>query len=324
MKSFTLIETLTAIFIFSFLMVTVFNLILHLYYIHRYEWQQALAVQEARQGIEIMAKEIREARDGENGAYLLELAGDKEIIFYSDIDNDGKVEKVRYFLGEIQNEVLTQKCVGFLSGPSCQVSFSNFLKGKIISAILKVSVEGDLGSQNEYVDIYVDGEKLGRLCERDCTDCAGKWEGTQAFDVLSFATDDQIIILAKASDKVDSKGLEPKCNWEETNHTLKVLFELEIKQEVQGTTLKKGVIKPTLNPPSYPLENEKVTIITNYVRNSPPIFEYYDKEGKKIEDYPARLKETKLIKIFLVVNVDPKKPPNEYQLTTFVFPRNLK
>jgi len=42
--------------------------------------------------------ELREARDGENGAYPIEVAADNEVIFYSDVDNDQKTERVRYYL----------------------------------------------------------------------------------------------------------------------------------------------------------------------------------------------------------------------------------
>ncbi len=45
-----------------------------------------------------ISKEIRGARQSDNGAYLLSHAGDQEIIFYSDIDLDGKTEWVRYYL----------------------------------------------------------------------------------------------------------------------------------------------------------------------------------------------------------------------------------
>jgi hypothetical protein len=106
--------------------------------------------------------------------------------------------------------------------------------------------------------------------------------------------------------------------------SFKARFELTVTQEVQTTQLKKGVIKATGTPPNYPLDQEKVKVITSYVRNNPPIFEYFDENGNKIEDYPARLKDTKVMKVFLVVNVDPNRPPNEYQLESYVQLRNLK
>ena len=43
-------------------------------------------------------KEIRPSKQSDNGAYLLETLSDFEIVFYSDIDYDGPVERVRYTL----------------------------------------------------------------------------------------------------------------------------------------------------------------------------------------------------------------------------------
>lgn len=56
------------------------------------------SVDDANFVVSNLEKEIRRASSSENGAYLLNLAGDQEIIFYSDIDLDGIVEWVRYYL----------------------------------------------------------------------------------------------------------------------------------------------------------------------------------------------------------------------------------
>jgi hypothetical protein len=45
-----------------------------------------------------MVRELREARYGDDGSYILSDAQDQEIIFYSDIDTDNSTEKVRYYL----------------------------------------------------------------------------------------------------------------------------------------------------------------------------------------------------------------------------------
>lgn len=56
------------------------------------------SIDDANYTVSTMIKEIRLARQSDNGAYLLNLAGDQEIIFYSDIDLDQKSEWVRYYL----------------------------------------------------------------------------------------------------------------------------------------------------------------------------------------------------------------------------------
>ena len=91
MKSFTLIETLVAIAIFAIALGAVFGSILMLYRTHGYIWEQSQAIEEARRGIEIMTKEIRKARSGEDGSYPIVLAGDKEFIFFSDVDQSKEI-----------------------------------------------------------------------------------------------------------------------------------------------------------------------------------------------------------------------------------------
>lgn len=53
---------------------------------------------EANVGVDAMVREIRSATHSDTGSYPLELAEDQEIIFYSNIDDDPQVERVRYFL----------------------------------------------------------------------------------------------------------------------------------------------------------------------------------------------------------------------------------
>lgn len=313
---FTLIEALVVVAIFTIALGAIFGSVMMLYRTHDYTWEQSQAIEEARRGVEIMVKEIRGARSGEDGSYPIILAGDKELIFFSDIDSDGKAERVRYFLGNVNSGSQIQECVTSLTGGSCSVTFSNFFQGTLQSAMVKVSVEGDLGASNEYVEIFADSQKLGDLCKTGCSDCAGAWQGTSTFDATSQASDNSIQFLADASSKVD-----PNCP-----HSMKARFEFSFSAELSGAEheLKKGVIEPIGSPAQYPSDQEKFSIISAYVRNTPPIFEYFDKNGNKIAEFPARLVDTKLMKVFLAVNVNPNRPPQDFQLESFVQLRNLK
>ena len=321
LTGFTLIETIVAISVFTLILGALFGFVTMAYRTYGYTWEQSLAIDEARRGIEIMVKEIREARSGDNGSFAIERADDKQFIFYSDIDNDGKTERVRYFLGSINSGNQTQECVSFVKGGICSVTFSNFLQGTIVSAQLRVSIEGDLGNSNEYAEIFADGTKLANLCQAGCSDCAGTWQGTQTFDVTSQAGDGSIQFLADATNQVDSN-----CDWQNPNHSIKVRFELSWTEEIIGAgyELKKGVIKPTAPPVQYPLEQETFSLLSSYVRNAPPIFEYFDSQGNKITDSPARLVDTKLMQVFLIVNIDPNRPPSDFELESSVQLRNLK
>lgn len=327
MKSFTLIETIVTIAVFVIIMGAVFASVLMLYRTHSYAWQQSLAIDEARRGIKIMVKEVREAKPGDDGSYLIEKAGDKEFIFYSDIDKDGDTERVRYFLASTDSGDQTKECVVFSTGASCSVVFDDFLLGTLTSAQVKVSVEGDFGwNDQEYAEIYADGVFLEDICRTGCSDCAGDWQGSTTFDITEQALDGSIQFLADASSRVDAF-----CNWQEPNHSMKVKFEFSWEQEISDadSEFKKGVINPTSFPAEYPLDQEELSTISYYVRNAPPIFEYFyfDEELNqfiKIEDYPAKLIDTKLIKLLLIINVDPNRSPQNLELESSVQLRNLK
>lgn len=321
MKGFTLIETIVTIFIFALAMGAVTGFIVMAYRTYSYTWEQSIAIDEARRGIETMVKEIREARPGDDGSFPIEKAGDKEFIFYSDIDKDSETEKVRYFLGTVGSGSLTQECVTFIDGGSCSVTFSNFLEGTLELAEVKVSVEGDFGWNQEYAEIYADGVNLGRVCQVGCSDCAGTWQGITIFDVTSQASDNSVQFTADATWRVDDF-----CDWEELNHAMKAKFEFSWTEDLGGLAheFRKGVIDPTNPPIEYPLDQEKVIILSSYVWNIPPIFEYFDQEGNKIEEYPARLVDTKLMKVFLLVDVNLNRPPPAFELESWVQIRNLK
>lgn len=318
-QGFTLIEVLIAVFLLIFSLGALGSFFVYNWRIYQYQWQQAQAIEEAKRGIEKMAQEIRQARQGEDGSYPIEKAGDKEFIFFADVDKDGKVEKVRYFLGNVSKGTEIKECVTFSDGGTCSVIFSDFFQGKLQKAKLKVFVEGDFGWSREYADIFAEGHYLGRVCQSGCSDCAGTWQGETSFDVTFLAQDNYLEVLADASFYVNDF-----CDWQEPNHAMKARFELIWEAEIFGgeNELKKGIIEPIGNPPQYSGE-EKIEIVTKYVINTPPIFEYYDEKGNKIEEYPARLIETKVMRIYLIVDVDQNKPPPPFELETSVKLRNL-
>jgi len=97
-KGFSLIETLVFVLVFSLASGAIVSFVYYVYRGLEYDFQQSQAIRNARQGVETMVREIREAQAGDDGSYILEKADDQEFIFYSDIDKDTQVERVRYFL----------------------------------------------------------------------------------------------------------------------------------------------------------------------------------------------------------------------------------
>jgi len=320
-KGFSLIETLVAIGVFGIIIIVIFSVILILYRTQSYSWQQSVAIDEVRRGVKIMVREIREARFGDNGAFPIEKASDKEFIFYSDIDKDGDTEKIRYFLGTVDSGVETQECVTFFDGGSCNVSFDDFLEGDLQSATVEISVEGDFGWNIEYADIYADGQYLGRSCRNGCSDCPGVWQGLEAFDVTSLASDGNIQFVVDSTSSVNDF-----CDWQEENHAMKAKFVFSWEEEVAGldNEFRKGVTNPVGQPATYPSDQEKISILSHYVRNASPIFQYFNEDGDIIVENPARLIDTKMMKVFLVVNVNPVKAPYDFELESYVQLRNLK
>lgn len=84
--------------IFVLAMALLISFVIYVYRAYGYNFEQVAAINEAKRGIETMVKEIREARYGEDGSYPIEEAGNLQFVFYSDIDKDSSIERVRYFL----------------------------------------------------------------------------------------------------------------------------------------------------------------------------------------------------------------------------------
>lgn len=103
-----------------------------------------------------------------------------------------------------------------------------------------------------------------------------------------------------------------------------------IRYFLENSNFKKGVVEPTDQPIEYPLENETISFLSKNVLNgSEPVFTYFnqdypfDLENNPL-DTPVRLKETKLMHVYLRINVDPNRPPLDFELESDVQIRNLK
>jgi len=97
-RGFTLIETVVFISVFTLVMIILVSSIIFFYRANAYSVEQSFAVNSARKGIELLVRDIREVTYSDEGAYPLIDGADNNISFYSDIDRDNNVERVRYFL----------------------------------------------------------------------------------------------------------------------------------------------------------------------------------------------------------------------------------
>lgn len=94
----TLVETLTALAIFSIALSAVFIFISQGLKAQNMNIQQIVAQSNARYALKTIATELRNVQYSEEGTYPIEKAEDNALTFYSDIDSDGQTEKLRYFL----------------------------------------------------------------------------------------------------------------------------------------------------------------------------------------------------------------------------------
>lgn len=99
-KGFSLIEVLVVIAVFVFIIGAVIGSIQFFYRSNAYALEQSFAINSARTGIERMVKDMREASFSDEGSYPVIAIDDNSFSFYSDIDSDIFVEKVRYFLDD--------------------------------------------------------------------------------------------------------------------------------------------------------------------------------------------------------------------------------
>jgi prepilin-type N-terminal cleavage/methylation domain-containing protein len=97
-NGFTLIETLIVIAIFTIVIGALVSSVSFFYRSNTHALEQSFAINSARIGIEKMVKDVREAAFSDEGTYPVISMATSSFSFYSDIDEDIFVEKVRYFI----------------------------------------------------------------------------------------------------------------------------------------------------------------------------------------------------------------------------------
>ncbi len=99
-----------------------------------------------------------------------------------------------------------------------------------------------------------------------------------------------------------------------------------IRYFLSGTSLLKGVIKPTGSPLTYNVANEKISTLVDKLANS-ILFEYYDKnyDGTTAPlSSPPNIPDIRLIKVTIILDKDPNRSPVPMTFSTQVSIRNLK
>ena len=94
----TIVEFVVAVAIVSIVGLAAFVFQRDIFSLHRVASETLIAEQGARRAFRMLTAELRSASPSSSGSYPLVTADATTLTFYSDIDNDGLKERVRYFL----------------------------------------------------------------------------------------------------------------------------------------------------------------------------------------------------------------------------------
>jgi prepilin-type N-terminal cleavage/methylation domain-containing protein len=103
----------------------------------------------------------------------------------------------------------------------------------------------------------------------------------------------------------------------------------QIRYYLVGTTLYRGITRPTGTPPTYVAGNETTRILVTGLRNSSttPVFEYFNSSYAGTSTpltYPLNIPVVRLVRANLTIDTDPNKSPLVRTFTTQAALRNLK
>lgn len=100
-RGFTLAETLVVVALTAIVGGALLSAVAYIYRNNAYIFEATASVESARRGLLFTLEHIREAAYGDDGSYPLSQIATSSITFYSDIDEDGGIERVRiYRIGE--------------------------------------------------------------------------------------------------------------------------------------------------------------------------------------------------------------------------------
>jgi type II secretory pathway pseudopilin PulG len=143
---FTIVETLFGISIFIVIVVALTLLSRNIWVYNTFVSASLNNVDMGRNTIKTFSREIRTASTADTGAYTISTATGTAFTFYSDIDNDGLKERVRYFL----NGTIFQKGVIKPTGSPLTYNVANEVISTMLQNVTSTTVF-------EYYDKNYDG-----------------------------------------------------------------------------------------------------------------------------------------------------------------------
>jgi len=114
-SGFTFIEMVVTIAIFSIIMISIADSVRFFYRANTSSIEQSYQIDSARRGVEFLVRDLREASYGDDGSYPISNIGSTTITFFSNIDSDPSVEKIRYELNDV---MLTRNTLDATGSPA--------------------------------------------------------------------------------------------------------------------------------------------------------------------------------------------------------------
>jgi len=132
--AFTIIEIMVAISISAILILIVNRFIVQSYKAITFNTEQEQAIEEARDALDLMVKEIRGTNLSEQGAYSLSNIQEQDFTYYGDIDGDKETEKIRYFLdfdnSELKRVIVEPGLSRDYSGAGATSTIANYVNNQ--------------------------------------------------------------------------------------------------------------------------------------------------------------------------------------------------
>lgn len=97
-QGFTLIELIVAVAIFAILSFGVIGLVASVFTDSTRQGRSLANADQTRKLSNRLMQELRNATTANNGAYPIATADDQELTFYSNVDSDADIERVRYYV----------------------------------------------------------------------------------------------------------------------------------------------------------------------------------------------------------------------------------
>lgn len=104
-------------------------------------------------------------------------------------------------------------------------------------------------------------------------------------------------------------------------------YKERLRYFVSGSTLRRGVLKPSGSPLTYNPANETVNDVVTFLTNPSSVFSYfsaaYNGSGSALT-FPVNIPDIRLVRVSVQIDQYPNEPPEAYELSSEVNLRNLK